>query len=346
MTIKIDGSYGEGGGQILRTSLSLSCVTKRPIEIFNIRKGRKNPGLQPQHLTCVKAAQTISDAEVHGAELQSQNLVFMPKEINGGDYSFDVGEIKGSAGSASLVIQTLLLPLSYAEAPSTVTIIGGTHVPWSPSFHYLRDVFGNAISKMGYKVSLDIERWGWYPIGGGKIKAVIKPAKELSAINIAERGRLKAVTGISAVSNLPLSIAERQRDKGISILKKNGIEADIEIINAPSYGKGTFFFLLAEFENSAAGFSSLGAIGKKTEDVAGEACKELLDFIETKGAIDPHLSDQLILYTTMARMESDFTTSRITQHLLTNIWVIKQFMTAEIKVEEMDGAGRVWYCSK
>ncbi|MEK6678633.1 MAG: RNA 3'-terminal phosphate cyclase [Nitrospirota bacterium] len=346
MTIKIDGSYGEGGGQILRTSLSLSCVTKRPIEIYNIRKGRKKPGLQPQHLTCVKAAQAISDAEVQGAELQSQNLIFIPQKIKSGDYLFDVGEIKGSAGSVSLVLQTVLLPLLYADAPSTVTIIGGTHVPWSPPFHYLKDVFGAAIAKMGFNIELDIERWGWYPIGGGRIRAVINPAKAFHGLNIVERGRLTAVKGISAVSNLPLSIAERQRDKGISLLNKKGIEAEIDIINAPSVGKGTFFFLLAEFENSIVGFSSLGAIGKRAEEVAEEACKEFFDFIEAKGAVDPHLADQLILYMSVGKGESSFTTSRITQHLLTNIWVIKQFMPVEIKIEEMDGAGRVWCCSK
>lgn len=346
MPIKIDGSYGEGGGQILRTSLSLSCVTKRPIEIYNIRKGRKKPGLQPQHLTCVKAAQAISDAEVQGAELQSQNLIFIPQKIKSEDYLFDVGEIKGSAGSASLVLQALLLPLFYADEPSTVTIIGGTHVPWSPPFHYLKDVFGAAIAKMGFNIELDIERWGWYPIGGGRIRAVINPAKVFQGLNIVERGRLMAVKGISAVSNLPLSIAERQRDKGISLLNKKGIEANIEIINALSHGKGTFFFLLAEFENSVAGFSSLGAIGKKAEEVAEEACREFFDFIEIKGAVDPHLADQLILYMSVGKGESSFTTSRITQHLLTNIWVIKQFMPVEIKIEEMDGAGRVWCCSK
>lgn len=341
MTIKIDGSYGEGGGQILRTSLSLSCVTKKPIEIYNIRKGRKKPGLQPQHLTCVKAAQAISDAEVQGAELQSQNLVFIPQKIKAGDYLFDVGEIKGSAGSASLVLQALLLPLFYADEPSTVTIVGGTHVPWSPPFHYLKDVFGAVISKMGFNIEFDIERWGWYPIGGGRIRAVINPAKAFHGLNIVERGRLKSITGVSAVSNLPLSIAERQRDKGISLLNKKGVEADIDIINAPSHGKGTFFFLLAEFENAIAGFSSLGAIGKKAEEVAGEACKEFFDFMETKGAIDPHLADQLILYTAMAKRESSFFTSKITQHLLTNIWAIKQFLPVEIRVEEIDRGGRV-----
>ncbi len=341
MTIKIDGSYGEGGGQILRTSLSLSCVTKRPIEIYNIRKGRKKPGLQPQHLTCVKAAQAISDAEVQGAELQSQNLIFIPKTIKAEDYLFDVGEIKGSAGSASLVLQTLLLPLFYADTPSTVTIIGGTHVPWSPPFHYLKDVFGAVIYRMGFKIELEIEKWGWYPIGGGKIRAVINPAKALQGINITERGKLKTVTAVSAVSNLPLSIAERQKDKGIGLLNKKGIKVNIDIINAPSVGKGTFFFLLAEFENSIAGFSSLGAIGKKAEEVSEEACEELFDFIEANGAIDPHLADQLILYMAMAGKESSFTTSRITQHLLTNIWAIKHFLSVNIKVEEIDGGGRV-----
>ena len=163
----------------------------------------------------------------------------------------------------SLVLQTLLLPLFYTDAPSTVTIVGGTHVPWSPPFHYLKDVFGAVISKMGYNIDLDIERWGWYPIGGGKIRAVINPAKALHEINIAEKGKLKAVTGISAVSNLPLSIAERQRDKGLSLLNKKGDRGRYRHYQCALLWQRNLLFLLAEFENSVAGFSSLGAIGKR-----------------------------------------------------------------------------------
>ncbi|HLF86159.1 MAG TPA: RNA 3'-terminal phosphate cyclase, partial [Nitrospiria bacterium] len=144
-SIKIDGGYGEGGGQILRSALALSSLTKRPMEVHNIRKGRKKPGLQPQHLTSVLAAQKITSADISGAELGSQNLRFQPKEIQGGFYSFDVSEKKGSAGSVTLVLQTILLPLSLAIRGSTIGIIGGTHVPWSPPFQYLDNIFLPAV---------------------------------------------------------------------------------------------------------------------------------------------------------------------------------------------------------
>lgn len=336
--LTIDGSYGEGGGQILRTAISLSCILKKPIEINNIRKGRKAPGLQPQHLTSVKAAATISGALVKGAELQSQVLHFSPKEVKHSEYLFDVAEKKGSAGAVSLVIQTLLPSLSLANGSSRVTVLGGTHVPWSPPFHYLSEVFIPTVNKMGCHIEMEIERWGWYPIGGGKVIAKINPAKELLPLELTKRGELMRLSGISAVSNLPVSIAERQRDKGIKILKGIGLEpSEIKIINAPSPGKGTFFFLLAEFERSLAGFSALGAIGKSAEDVAKEACEDFLLFYRGHGCVDSRLADQLIPYMALAKGTSSVTTSRITRHLLTNIWIVKQFLPVRFEVEGEEG---------
>jgi RNA 3'-terminal phosphate cyclase (ATP) len=335
--LKIDGSYGEGGGQILRTALALSCVFDRPIEITNIRKSRKRPGLQPQHLTALKAAATVSNAGVEGADLSSTTLRFSPGHLAGGEYLFDVSEKKGSAGSTSLVLQTILLPLCFAEHQSGITVIGGTQVPWSPSFHYLKYVFLPALSRLGVKAELNIEKWGWYPIGGGKVAAAVNPKKEFLPLEIAERGKLVRVTGISAASNLSQDIAKRQRDQALTMLSQKGIDADIEIISAPSPGKGTLMFLRVEYENITAGFDSLGAIGKRAEDVADEACKALFEYIDAGGALDPHLADQIIPYLALASGPSTFTTSRITQHLLTNIWVVKQFVDVEIQVEGNEG---------
>ncbi len=336
--LKIDGSYGEGGGQVLRTVLSLSCLLREPIEIFNIRKGRKAPGLQPQHLTCVKAAKKISDAEVEGDKVWSVNLRFSPKEVRGGDYLFDIG----TAGSTSLVLQTILLPLSFAIGKSKIEIIGGTHVPWSPPFHYINNVFIPTIERMGLRTRLWIEKWGWYPKGGGRVGAEINPVKEISPLRLIERGRLIRIKGFSAVSNLPLSIAERQKAEGLRILKDNGLDAEMEIIDAPSIGRGTFFFLIAEYENSTSGFSSLGERGKKAEEVAKEACEEFLSFHRSGMSLDPRLADQIIPYLAFTKAESSFTTSRITRHLLTNIWIVKQFLSIEIGVEGMEGEkGRV-----
>ena len=335
--IKIDGSHGEGGGQILRTALALSCITGKPFEIYDIRMGREKPGLQPQHLTGVRAAQVISKADIDGAKLGSQRLRFSPEEVKGSEYQFDVSEIKGSAGSATLVLQAILPPLATAGTRSRVTVKGGTHVEWSPTFHYMRDVLLPLLAKTGIKAGLDIEKWGWYPIGGGKVTLSVEPVKMLSSISIRERGRLKSLSGISAVSNLPISIAERQRDHGNWLLKGAGLSANMEIVDAPSTGKGTFYFILAEFENIKAGFSALGARGKRAEGVAEEAVRQFLEFSNSEGALEPHLADQIIPYLAICNAPSTFTTSRVTRHLLTNAWVTEKFLPVEININGKEG---------
>lgn len=341
-TVRLDGSYGEGGGQILRTAVSLSCVTGRPVEIMNIRRGRPKPGLQPQHLTAVKAATTISRASVEGAELSSTSLRFSPGKVKGGDYVFDVAEKKGSAGSVSLVIQTVLLPLCMAHGPSRMTVLGGTHVPWSPSFHYLKHVFLPILSRLGVKAEIGIEKWGWYPLGGGEVTLKVLPGKGIEPVIINERGRLVTTRGISAVSNLSMHIAERQKREALSLLRPRGIDASIEAVSAPSQGKGSFLFLSAESENITAGFDGLGAFEKTAERVAEEVVGEFFSYLDSDAALDSHLADQLVHYLALAPERSEFTVSRITRHLLTNIWVVKQFVAVDIRVHGREGeAGRV-----
>lgn len=333
MPLKIDGSYGEGGGQILRTALSLSSILKKSVEIENIRKNRKKPGLKSQHLTCVNACKTITNAAVSGNEIDSTNLIFEPAGLKGGEYAFDVAEKKGSAGSVSLILQAILLPLLHTENKSHVVLSGGTHVSWSPPVHYIQEVFLPTIERMGCYASLELEKWGWYPIGGGKVSVSAAPAGRFLPLNIAERGKLIKVSGISAVSNLPLNIAERQRNRGWNLLREKGINADIEIIDAPSIGKGTLFFMTAEFENVMAGFSSLGAIGKRAEKVAEEACEDFFRYLDSGAALDDHLADQIIPYLALSEGKSSFTVSKISMHLMTNIWAVKQFLPVEINVE-------------
>lgn len=335
--IKIDGSYGEGGGQILRTALALSCVTGRPFEIHDIRWGREKPGLQPQHLMCIKAAQLISKADVDEAKLGSRMISFAPRKVTGNEYIFDISDIKGSAGSAILVLQSILPPLAMAGTGSRVTVKGGTHVDWSPPFHYLKDVLLPLLARTGIKTGIDIEKWGWYPIGGGKLSISMGPAKNLSPISIRERGRLKNISGISATSNLPISMAERQRDHGNWLLKGAGLSANMEIVAAPSTGKGTFFFILAEFENIRAGFSALGTTGKRAEAVAEEAVRQFLEFLNSAGALDPYLADQVIPYLGLCNGTSTFTTSRVTRHLLTNSWVTEKFLPVSIEIKGGEG---------
>ncbi|MBI5025810.1 MAG: RNA 3'-phosphate cyclase [Nitrospirae bacterium] len=331
--IEIDGSFGEGGGQVLRTALSLSCHLKKPFRIFNIRAQRKKPGLQPQHLTCVRAAQLIAGAEVKGDSIGSSELIFNPDKAYGGHYRFDIG----TAGSTSLVLQTILLPLCFAEEPSGITITGGTHVPWSPPFHYLKDVFLQVLKTMGIDVSLSIERWGFYPKGGGIISASIKPASAIKPISLEKRGEIKAIKGLSATGNLPSSIAERQRASASEILEAHGLRADIELLDAPCIGQGTFFFIVSEFENSTAGFSALGQRGKKAEDVGREAAEEFLEFFNSGAPVEKRLADQIVPYMALSEGTSSFITSRITMHLLTNIWVIEKFLDVKVEVSGKEG---------
>jgi len=335
--VQIDGAYGEGGGQILRTSLALACVLGQAVEIINIRRFRKKPGLQPQHLTAVKAAASISRAHVEGAMVGSTKLLFLPSAIRGGEYLFDVSATKGSAGSTSLVLQTILLPLVYAPSIATVSVIGGTHVSWSPPFHFLACAFIPLLAQLAIDVELDINTWGWYPIGGGKVFARVHPQMTIKPIDLTDRGRLLQVRGISAASNLPSHIAMRQQWKVREVLAKRGITAEIEVVDAPSQGKGSLVFLCAQFEKIAVGFAALGAIGKPAENVADEACNALIEHLESRGALDPYLADQIIPYLALSAGPSKFTTSRITQHLLTNIWVVKQFMHITISIIGNEG---------
>ena len=328
-TIKIDGSYGEGGGQILRTALSLSAIEKKAFEIYNIRAGRKKPGLRPQHLQCVQAMAQICGADVSGDSIGSLSLEFYPGEITSGGYCFEIG----TAGSVSLVLQTIFLPLSLANGHSSITIRGGTHVPFSPSFHYLRDQWLFYLKKLGFDAKLDITRAGFYPKGGGEMNIFIKHIKKLYPLVLMERGRLLKIRGISAVGNLDLSIAERQKRQALKRLSEINIKPEIDVITMPAFAQGTMLLLICEFENSQCCYFSMGAIGKRAEKVADEACDGLEHFLETKGVIDEYLSDQIILPLSLTKCNSRFITPKITQHLLTNARIINLFSDMEVYVK-------------
>jgi RNA 3'-terminal phosphate cyclase (ATP) len=335
--IEIDGSYGEGGGQILRSTLTLSAILGKPVEIFNIRVGRKKPGLQPQHLTGVRAVAEISGGKLEGDELLSQRLVFQPGKIQSGDYEFDVMKIKSSAGSTGMIFQQIAPVLAFGRGPSNVILKGGTHTEMAPPIDYLQEIFLPTVAKMGFQANLEIERWGWFPIGQGIVKANIQPVKgKLKAIELNERGKLKRIFGVSLVSRLPLSIAEREKDQALQRLKDIGLrtsDIELEAKEVPSLGTGNAFFLAAEFENSIAGFSSLGKIGKRAEKVAEEAVNEFVKFYKSNACIEKHLGDQLILYMALAEGESSFTVPEISSHILTNIWVMERFLPVKFKIE-------------
>ncbi len=334
--IELDGSYGEGGGQILRTALSLACVTGHALTLFNIRTGRKKAGLMPQHITSIHATSEISRAEIKGAEPGSTELIFVPGKTMPGNYIFDIK----TAGSCTLVFQTLLPPLMFGEKPSTITIKGGTHVPFSPSYHYLTEVLFPMLRKVDVSVDSTIYKYGFYPKGGGEVSFTVHPVSQVKVLNVSERGKLTALHGYSAVSGLPVQIARRQ--KNAMEQKVKSFSSDMHIMDVLSPGKGTFTFLAAQYENTIAGFSSIGKRGKPAETVGAETAEAFLDFHRTSAAFDPHLADQIVLYLSLSRDDSSFTTSCITEHLLTNLWVIKQFMDIHYDVEgQLNSEGRI-----
>jgi len=326
--LDLDGSVGEGGGQIVRTALALAVALGRPVAISRIRAGRPKPGLQPQHLTVVRALAAVSDAEVTGDELGSSGLDFAPRTLRGGEYRFDVGAIKGSAGSVSLLFQALLLPLALAGLPSRLTLIGGTHVPWSPTVHYLTEVFLPALRSTGLEATVTLRRWGWYPAGGGEIEATIAPVGALGAFTPGGSRGAPVITGISAVSRLPRSIAERQRRRVEERLAAAGLRAEIAIEeDQQAWSPGTLVFLSAR---GRAGFSALGRRGLLAEAVADAAVDDLLAWIASGSAVDDHLADQLLPFLALAPDVSRMTCPRLTPHLRTVGWVVEQFLPVSV----------------
>jgi len=317
--LHLNGSYGEGGGQILRTSLSLAAVLGEPFRITDIRAGRSKPGLRPQHLMAVKALAQVTRAEVEGAGLGGRELTFRPRTIEAGSYFFDVAEKTGSAGSVTLIAQALLPPLLAAPGPTNLTIRGGTHVAWSPPVHYFSAVFLPVLAELGAEATLTLTRWGWYPRGGGEVRLTIHPATQLSPRTWRTAPNPQDFQALSAASRVPAHVIRRQARR-----LQERLEAGLPVteLEAASVDPGSFVFLWGPL----AGFHALGARGKPAEKVADEAVEEFLRFKKTETATDRHLADQVLLYLARAQGPSAFTTEEITQHLLTNIWVIEQFL--------------------
>ena len=327
--ITIDGSYGEGGGQILRTSLALSLVTGKPFSISNIRAGRKKPGLMRQHLTAVNAAAEIGLAAVEGNSVGSQAFTFEPETIKPGNYRFAIG----SAGSCTLVFQTILPALLTAGEPSEVVLEGGTHNPFAPPFDFLEKAFLPVIHRMGPGVDAVLEKPGFYPAGGGRFRVSIKPAG-LNRIDLLERGNIVNKTARACVANLPVHIANRE----LKVIRET-LKWDRELLKAVevenSQGPGNILTVEIESDNITEVFTGFGEKGVSAEKVARRTVKSVQEYLAFNVPVGRYLADQLLVPMALAG-GGKFRTLSPTKHTTTNIEIIKKFLDVEIAAIEYE----------
>jgi len=339
--IELDGSQGEGGGQILRTSLALSVATGQPVAIEKIRAGRAKPGLMRQHLACVNAAAQISGAQVEGAELGSQSLRFVPGPVRAGDYRFAIA----SAGSCMLVLQTVLPPLLLAGAPSHLHLSGGTHNPMAPPFHFLERAFAPLVRRLGADLQLVLRRCGFYPAGGGEVEAAIVPAADgLRPFDLMGRGALLSSHAECLAPGLARHIAVRELE---TLGKAMGWSGEQLRTAAARQNEGPGNALLATLahEHVTEVFTAFGEKSLSAEQVAHGLVKELREFQKSQAAVGPHLADQLALLLGLAAWQSGrggaFTCSEVTEHTRTNCAVIERFLPVCYAIAQSPGAATV-----
>jgi RNA 3'-terminal phosphate cyclase (ATP) len=285
----------------------------------------------------VRAAAAVCDAELEGDALGSQTVALVPSgAIRPGEYVFDVTEAAdgGSAGSVGLILQTVLLPLALTDGESHLELRGGTHVAWAPSASYVEHVFLPTLARMGVEVEIELEQWGFYPAGGGAIHVRIAGRSEpLRPVTLTERGEVKRLWGVAVVTNLPSHIPQRMANRARNVLAGHDLEAKIEPRRLRGAGPGAGIFLFTEYEHVIAGFTAYGRKGLPAEHVAEAACEDLLAHHRSGAPVDPHLVDQLVLPMALSQGESRLITSEITDHLLTNIWAVRQFLDSHLRVE-------------
>ena len=327
--IIIDGSQGEGGGQIVRSSLSLSMVTGRAMVIENIRAGRKKPGLLQQHLTAVRAAADICGAQIEGDQLRSSRLQFEPGPVQGGSYSFRIG----TAGSTTLVLQTILPPLMITDAPSTVTIEGGTHNPMAPPFDFLSKSFLPLLARIGPNVELILDRYGFFPGGGGRIRAEITPSQSLGQLRLLDGGNVSNAHARAIVARLPEDIGERECRTIIRKMNWSQRAYTVEAIQEAG-GPGNVVFAEVQRGGVTEVVTGFGERGVTAEKVAGKVVRQLRRYCEADVPVGEYLADQLLLPMGIgAHFGSgggEFRTLELSEHTRTHIEILRKFLTVDI----------------
>lgn len=325
--LEIDGSHGEGGGQILRMAVALSAVTSRGVRVFNIRAGRERPGLANQHVTAVRAVAELCNASVKGAEIGSGSIEFQPGEPKGGRFCFDVG----TAGSVTLVLQASMLPALLAEEETIIEIRGGTDVSWSPPVDYMTHVLLPLLRRMGIGIEIDLISRGYYPKGGGRVIASIRPWRKRSQLNVSERGRLLELGGTVNLTSLPTHIGERMKAAASALLSDAMLghkpKIDVEYRDeCAGEMQGTGIVLWARYENTVIGADSLGRRGVRAEQIGMEAAENLLKEIQSHATVDVHAADQLLPYIGLSDGRGSYVAREVSPHTQTNAWLISRFI--------------------
>jgi RNA 3'-terminal phosphate cyclase (ATP) len=332
--ITIDGSFGEGGGQIIRSSCALSVITGKSFRIYNVRARRDRPGLQQQHLTAVNAAAEIGQAKVDGAAVGSTEFTFVPGRVAPGEYVFNIG----TAGSTTLVLQTVLPPLITASGTSRLTLEGGTHNVHAPPFEFIQKTFLPLVNQTGPRVSIELERYGFYPPGGGRFHVLIEPGTGQRRLDLLERGQLRRQSARALVVNLPQGIAERE----LNVIKEqmgwDKEQLQLEI-STNAYSPGNVVTIEIESEQVTEVITGIGERGVRAETVAGRAVEEAQQYLATGAPVGEHLADQLLIPLALAGGGS-FLTGAPSLHTTTNMEIIKTFLNVDIAV--MPASEHTW----
>lgn len=335
---EIDGSYGEGGGQLLRTACALSAITGEPVRLHDIRARRSPPGLAPQHLTAVKAVAALCDAHVEGLELRSPELIFRPHRLRGGEFRFDIG----TAGSITLVLQALLPAAHHADAPVRIHLTGGTDVRAAPPLDYLRFVLLPLLAQMGAEVGLTLQRRGYYPRGGGVVEVVVQP-RRLKPLQIEAPGAVKEIRGVAHIANLPAHIVTRMQQTAVRLLADIArVEIEQQLLDRDqAIGQGGAIVLWAHTAHALLGGSEVAQRGVPAERIAGTAAQALREEISAGATLDIHASDQILIYCALAQGPSSFLARTLSSHAQTTLWLLRQFFPLRVDTRPVSACTRL-----
>ena len=332
--LEIDGSYGEGGGQILRYSVAFSTLIKRPIKIKNIRANRPNPGIKPQHYISIKAISELCNAKTKGLGIGSSELVYEPGDFKGGKYKFEIG----TAGSIPLVYQAVILASVNTKEPITINISGGTDVKWSPSWDYFKYIFLSHLQKIGLKIDAKLIKRGYYPKGGGEAEITINPSDNFKPLVLDQLEEFKKVEGIVNIANLPENVSNRIKHTTIKSFLKKDIAAKINVEKTKSASAGVGLTLWAKSKNTIIGTAVIGEKGVTSEEIGRKAFEDLISEIDAYASLDIHAFDQILPYMVIASKKGKSTcfVRDLSNHAKTNIWLLNQFFDTNFEVKQRE----------